>query len=92
MNTQAQAYEAFLSSQPKIVWSLDMTEEEFNEPAEQTAEQELIAFVKANPCKRNKSGSLNGNSVGKLADKWQDRFGGRVGYSVAYRIIEQASK
>lgn len=86
MNAQAQAYEAFLANQPKIEW-LEMTEEEFNAPVAQTAEEELIAFVKANPVKRNKSGELNGNSVGKLADKWQDRFGGRQGYAVACRII-----
>lgn len=91
MNAQAKAYEAFLAAQPKVEW-LEMTEEEFNAPVVQTAEEELVAFVKANPIKRNKSGSLNGNSVGKLADKWQDRFGGRQGYSIAYRIIEEASK
>lgn len=91
MNAQAKAYEAFLAAQPKVEW-LEMTEEEFNAPLVQDAEAELVAFVKANPIKRNKSGSLNGNSVGKLADKWQDRFGGRTGYSIAYRIIEEASK
>lgn len=86
MNAQAKAYETFLAAQPKAEW-LEVTEEEFNAPVTQTAEQELIAFVKANPVKRNKSGELNGNAVGKLADKWQDRFGGREGYAVACRII-----
>lgn len=55
------------------------------------ATAELIEFIKANPVKRNKSGSLNGNAVSALAAKWSDRFinngENMSSHTIAYRVV-----
>lgn len=65
------------------------------------ATADLIAFVKANPIKRNaKSGTLNGNAMGAVAKKFLPRFKmdgtgqlcwditGKNPYTLACEIIE----